>query len=439
MISAFITKQLKKCFCVFILAIGFTTTNLSAEELDSIIAEVNGEIIVASELSNRTTLLVDKLKSQYSQVPPREMLEKQLLEQMVVEIIQKQLAAATGVFVDDVSLDMEIRQIAGRNQLDIQGLKQKIEGSGVPFDEYREDLRKDITLVRLQQRELAQQVNVSSEDVDSYLQSPEGQDQSGVEYQLGHILLGLPDAPSPETLAQAEQEANKLVHELNQGADFQQVALSRSTGQQALSGGVLSWRKMGEIPTLFIKDATSMQLNDIRGPLRSPSGFHIIKLMGKRQPSQESMTQSRVRQILIKTGAHLSSEEAKTKLLEIRRKIVSQESSFSEMAKKHSQEMNTNTQGGDLGWLTKQQVVPEFYDAVKRLSIGELSEPFQTNLGWHLVEVTERRSEHDSVELARHKALLVLRNRKYEEALTHWLRELRDSASVEIYLSQAKS
>lgn len=405
---------------------------VQGQVLDKVVATVNHDIITQHELDVYSKILVAELVEHSSgTMPDADTLRNQVLQRMILDKIQAQLAERTGVEVDSITVSQALQGIAQQRGLTLEQLQYSIERQGISFEEYRRIIRNDVLIHRLQSREVMQQVSVSKADIEAYLSSPAGQDQSGAEYRLGHILLTTPESPTPAVVERLQVEANAMVKALRGGADFRKIAMERSAGRQALHGGDLGWRSSGELPTLFINYVSSMQVGDIVGPIRSASGFHIIKLQEKRNSRQEMRTEMRVRHILIVPNERTSSSEAEV-LLQTLRGQVMQGADFGKLAQKKSQDTRTATNGGELGWITSEQVLPKFYTVAANLANSEISEPFETDDGWHIVQVLERRNQLNSSDAARHKAFEVLTIRKTNEALENWTRRIRDEARVEI-------
>jgi len=316
-------------------------------------------------------------------------------------------------------------------------MREFLEEQGIPFDYFRETVKKELTLSRLQQKEIGQQISVSKTDIEHFLNSPQGQDKTGSEYRLGHILIALPEAPTPSEIQKAKLQVEDLKKQLATGANFNTLAMSKSAGPQALNGGDLGWKKGTELPTLFAKQALSMSVNEVHGPIRNSSGFHLIKLLEKRSengivPESPKSSTTHVRQILIRNSDKISDTEAKALLSKLRSRII-QGASFAKMAEKHSEEPGSSAKGGDLGWVTQQSLVKPFYTTMSSLKPGELSQPFKTELGWHLIQVVERKIQKNNSEAMRNKAMDILYQRKFEDQLTSWLKRIREDAAIKIY------
>ena len=422
----------KKLLLITLIFLSFSTY-ANIQRLDKVVAVLNKDVITDTELDNKVKFMMAQYADQLDVLPPREVLRKQVLDRMIIDLLQVQYAESTGIEIDSVSVDQAVKQLANQQGMDLVAFRQSIEAQGIDYSTFVDQMKTELTISQLQQREILQDVTVSKADIESYINSPVGQDQTGVEYRLGHILVMMPDRPTPEEIEKTKQQAEQMVKELKKGANFQQMAMAKSAGQHALKGGDLDWRKIGQLPTLFVKHAPSMNIGDVAGPIRSASGFHIIKLLNKRLGEEELHVETHVRQILIKPSKHTSDDEAKATLLQLRLKVM-QGMDFAKLAEQKSEELSTAAKGGDLGWVTENSVLPKFYRKINKLAINDVSQPFKTELGWHLVQVLERRTQNTSMDAARNQAVQVLRERRFNDKLSAWLKRIRDDAKVEIIM-----
>jgi peptidyl-prolyl cis-trans isomerase SurA len=415
-----------------------TTTFANAVPLDSIAAIVNENIITKSELAQQVKLAEKQFKNSAPQSPDPLALEKQVLDHMILNEVQMQMAKRTGIQVEDTALDDAIENIASQNRMSVTELREALVRDGLDFKHYRENIRHQIMISQLQQRDVMSDVQVSEQEVSQFLQSPNGQGGMNTEYRLSHILVSLPDAPTPQQIDTASKKAASLVENLRKGKDFSAAALAESTGDSALHGGDLGYRKLPEMPTLFVKIVPTLKVNDIPDPIRSASGFHIIKLIDKRTTREQGATVQRtqVRHILITTNANNSDDDAQRKLAEIRKMIVKGED-FAQIAKAHSTDMATSSNGGSLGWVTNDMLVPEFAEQMDKLAVNDVSEPFKTSFGWHIVQVQDRKTQANDESGQRQKAREAIRQRKLEEKLQAWSRQLRDESYVKTYYDNA--
>ena len=399
-------------------------------ELDSIVAVVDNNVITASELSEQIATIRLQLRQQNMQMPSNQTLHKQVLERAILEQIQLQLAETNGIRIDDESLNQTISGIASQNNMTLAQFRDALQEDGYDFTKFRENTRKEIILRRLRQQYVDSRVVITDQEVDNFLATQRRQGNGSDEYHIGHILVALPDAATTEQIQQAQDRANNILIQLKEGGDFNQIAVSSSDGQQALNGGDLGWRKVGELPTLFAELVPRMKPGDLSNLVRSPSGFHIIKLFDHRAGEQHIVTQTRVRHILIRTSALITDQRAEETLNDIKRRLVAGED-FAALAQSVSEDKATASSGGDLGWVGPGEMVPDFEKAMDKLTPGSISEPIKTRFGWHLIEVLERRQYDDTEEFTRDNARDVIYRRKIEEGAEGWLRRLRDEAYVE--------
>jgi len=410
------------------------------QSLDGIAAIVNDSVITRSQLNNELHIVKQQIQHSGNTAPEAPILEKQVLEHLIMNEIQLQLAKRTGLQVDDTALDSAISNIAKQNGLSVTQLREAINAQGMDYNQYRDNVRRQMIVSQLQQRDILGTVQVSEQEVNQFMQSPNGFGSMVSEYRLGHILIALPDSPSPEQIDAATQKASQVVAKLRQGEDFATLAMAESQGEGALQGGDLGWRKLPELPTLFEKIVPTLKPQDVPEPIRSNSGLHIIKLLEKRTAQQVigSIEKARVRHILIKTNSVTSDRDALARINDIRAKLGKGES-FAQLAKAYSQDLASSTNGGDLGWVTKDVLVPEFANAMEKLALNQVSEPVKSPFGWHLIEVQERQAHGTDDVSLRQKAREMLQQRKFEEKQQEWVRQLRDEAYVKIQADNANS
>ncbi len=403
------------------------------ETIDRIAAIVNDDVITASELEQRLTTLTKQLRQQRTPMPPRAVLRRQVLERMVINRIQLQIAEASGIRIDDETLNKTIGNIAAQNKLTLSQFRDVLEKDGFSFAQFREEMRQEIIIRRLLQRQVESRISVTEQEIDNFLVNQKTQGKAHDEYHLGHILIALPEAATPAEIRQARERAQGILEELRQGRDFSETAIAVSDGQQALKGGDLGWRKSGELPTLFVDVVRNMKVGEISDLIRSPSGFHIIKLLEHRSGQRHLVAQSHARHILIRPGGLISEKQALETARELRRRLLAGED-FAQLAKEYSDDKASAVDGGDLGWVSPGQMVPEFEQALTKLEPGAISEPVKSGFGWHLIQVLERRQHDDTDEFTRKQARKQIFQRKVEEAQANWLRRLRDEAYVEYRL-----
>jgi peptidyl-prolyl cis-trans isomerase SurA len=426
----------KKFFIsLFLLVVSFIAINIAeaGERLDRVVAIVNDDIITSKELDEKIKIIRWQLEVSQAtgNLPPDATLRKQVLNKLILDKIQLQLAKTHNIDTDSNTVNQNIKDMAGGGQLSLEAFKNSLAQHGISYDDFREHIKNELTISTLQQEEVAQNIVIPSSEVDSFLNSPIGQDQTGVEYRLAHILIQLPENPSAPEINQAKQKAVQLITALKNGANFEELAIAESSGQYALKGGDLGWRTVAQLPSIFVNDAPKMQLGQVVGPIKSSSGFHIIRLLDKRIGENQKHNEINLQHILLKTGEKRSDAEAKSMLEEMRKQILAGKS-FTEFAKQKSDETSSARSGGNLGWIEKKAVLPDFYTQIIDLNPGEISQPFKTELGWHLVKVVDKRNQSTSKEAYRNQAVFLLKERKFHEILDTWFRKLRDNAKIEI-------
>lgn len=402
-------------------------------EVDRIVAIANDAVITRSELDEQIHTIKQQLRQQKTQLPPDALLQKQVLERLISNQLQLQLAASTGIRVDDEVLNKAIGRIAEQNKLSITEFRDVLEKDGVNFASFREDIRNEITMTRLRQRQVDSRINVTDQEVARFLAAQADKGKSDDEYRVSHILIAVPEAASPEQIQAAKQKAQQVLDDLRGGADFKETAIAVSNGQQALEGGDLGWRSAGQLPSLFAPLVGRMKPGDLSDIIRSPSGFHIIKLFDYRSGQIHRVNQTLARHILIRTNELVSDDDASIKLEQLSQRVKNG-ADFAELARANSEDKGSAVNGGSLGWVSPGEMVPVFEQAMNELQPGQISKPFKSEFGWHIVQVQERREQDNTEQFNRSQAFDAIRQRKVEEELQIWLRRLRDEAYVEYRL-----
>jgi len=397
-------------------------------EADRIIAVVNDEVVTAHELRSRVATVERQLRQQGTQMPPRDVLEKHVLERLIVDRAQLQFAKETGLQVDDAQLDQTLARIAEGNRMGLAQFRASLERDGIPWMKFREDIRDEMVIGRLREREVDSKIVVTEGEIDNFLQTAGA--MGSEEFNLAHILLRVPEQAKPEQLARLQARAEEIIAQLRRGADFGQLAASHSDAPDGLSGGLMGWRSVERLPTLFAEAVTKLKPGELSDVLRSPAGYHILKLLDRRGGAikAQPVEQTRARHILIKTSELVSETEARRRLADLKDRLA-HGGDFAELARLHSNDLSAS-KGGDLGWLNPGDTVPDFEQAMNRLKPGEVGEPVKSPFGWHLIQVLERRIDV-SQERVRQRARAALRERKADEAYQDWLRQMRDRAYVE--------
>jgi peptidyl-prolyl cis-trans isomerase SurA len=402
-------------------------------KMDRIIAIVDQGVITEQELIDRMRTVKAQLEKQGTQMPPDNVLEKQVLERLIADSLQLQMAAQTGIKIDDTQLDKTIERIAAQNKMSIEEFRTVLEKDGVPLRKFREDIRSEITISRVREREVDNKLNISEGEIDNYLTTQANRGEEQDEFEISHILIRTPEDASPEDLEKAKTKTQEALKLLADGSSFSQVSASHSDAPNALEGGSMGWRAGAQLPQLFLEMLKPMQKDEVSKPIRSPNGFHILKLTDRRGGSSALVIgQTNARHILIKLSEVVSEKEAKRKIDGIKERLDNG-GKFEELARQYSEDGSANN-GGDLGWVNPGDTVPPFEKAMNELGLGEMSEPVLSPFGWHIIQVVARRQQDMTKEASRLKARQEIRARKSEEAYQDWIREMRDRAFVELRL-----
>lgn len=404
----------------------------AVEMLDRVIAVVDNMVVTQSQLDGRINDIEERSREEGLRLPPRDVLEKQVVDHLITETLQLGIAEKYGVTVSDEEVVQGIQRLMQANNWDQQQLLATLEADGITFNEFRENVRRELVMGNITQGLVSRRIRVSEQEVDNFLNSADAKFWISPDYHLGHILVALPPAPTPEETLAAEEKANALYEQLSQGRNFAETAIAESSGPNALNGGDLGWRKTSDLPTLFAEIAPNLQQGEVSKPARSQAGFHLLKLYEKRGDTKQIVNQTKVRHILIKTSEIINDTQAKQKLEELRQQILDGGADFDELAKNHSEDMGSRLGGGDLGWTSPGVFVPEFEAVIKQTGINEISEPFKSPFGWHILQVTDRREEDMTKEAIRNRARTMLMNRRFEDEKQTWLQELRDEAFIEV-------
>lgn len=412
------------------------TTNAMNDvvKLDRIVAIVDKNAITEQELENKVRTVSEQLEKQGKQLPNARVLRKQILERLIIDSIQLQMAEQRGIKVNEMQLDKTIERIAEQNQMSVQEFSAALSNDGISYSAFREDMRDEITIARLKEMEISSRVNVSDGEVDNYLTTQENsKDGSQEEFNLSHILIRTPEESSPEDLEKARVKVEQALSELSKGENFEQVSATFSDAPNALEGGNMGWRSSNQIPPAFLEFLKNLTVGEVSKPIRSPNGFHIIKINEKRSADSTLIVeQTHVRHILIKLNEVVSEQEAKQKMLTLKERLDNG-ADFAELARQYSED-GSASKGGDLGWVNPGDTLPEFEKEMNGLAEEEVSSPIRTPFGWHIIQVLERRKQDMTDQAARFQARKEIFTRKSEEAYQDWLHELRDRAFVELRL-----
>ena len=423
------TMTIKKLTLMAFALFTFSQVQAEAQLIDSIVAVVDDDIIMASELDLR--MLSVKGQNQGKDMPDQQALKDQVLETMIVESIQLQMADRGGIRVSESQLNDAMSRIATQNNMTLSQFQQAMANDGVSFAYAREQIRNEIRISRVQQYQVSQSIQITDQDIDYFLESDLGKMASAAEYRLGHILISVPSGADANSYQAAESKATGLVSELRSGSDFAKTAMTNSSGRTALNGSDMGWRKEGQLPGLFAELVPGMAVGDISDPIRTASGFHIVKLTDKRGGNVQMVEQTKVRHVLIQTNEVRDELQAKELINQLHQRALAGED-FAELAKEYSDDPGSGASGGDLGWVSSGKMVPEFENAMNNLATGAISEPVKSQFGWHILEVLERRETDMGKELQRNQVRQLLFARRFEEELPIWLRKIRSEAYVDL-------
>lgn len=408
-------------------------------ELDRIVAVINEDVILESELDKRVADITQQITSRNTALPPVNVLRKQVLDQMITAKLELQQAAAKGVTVSDDEVNQTISRIAERNGVTLSQLPDKLKEQGMNYADFRQELRDQIIIQKLQQQLVQDQMHITPREIEAQLKQDRNSGDASTQYHLSQILVATPLNPAADQVAAARKKAEAIYAKLEQGADFAATAIASSDGQQALKGGDLGWRKQSALPTMFADIISSMKPGDISKPVQSPSGFHIVKVDDvKRQDQKVVVTQTHARHILIKPSALMTDEQVKARLEDLRKQIIGG-ADFAKLAKEYSEDPGSANNGGDLGWVDPGATVPAFDQEMNKLQVGQISEPFKSQYGWHILQVLGRRDADQTEEALKNKAYEAIYARKSDQILQDWLSQLRGSAYLEYHLDDAAS
>lgn len=405
-------------------------------ELDRIIAIANDDVLMESELVTRIRKVSQELREKDIPPPPVHILEKQVLERLIVQRLQIQEAIRSGIVVEDQALNRTLQKVARSSNLTLRQFRRVLERDGFSFAQFREDVRNEIMIGRVRSRKVKNRVKVTDQEIDHLLENIENRGEFSNQYLVGHILIAIPDGSTSEAIQRYQNKAEAVLSELREGANFKQSAAANSDAQTALEGGEMGWRKRSELPSIFADVVPKLSVGQLGDIIRTPTGFHIIKLMETRGGEKVMVNQTNVRHILVKPSTVLTIEDARARVEQLRNRILSGES-FSKLAKSNSDDTTSAVNGGSMGWTLPGKMVPQFEAVMNKAKVGEVSEPFKSQFGWHILLVEGRRKHDGTLQYRRNKARQIILKRKTEEELELWLRRLRDEAYVELRLEQS--
>jgi len=404
--------------------------NVWAEPLDRIVAVVNNEVVLESELVDMERTVKQQLRQRNATIPPSDILRKQVLERLIVQRVQIQKASSVGIRVGDDALNAALRQIAANNQLTLRQFRDVLQEDDLDFADFRDSIREEMIISRLRKGMVEDKIIVSDSEIDNYLATQAVQGTTETSFHISHILISLPEAALPEEVQVAQAKLSKVQALLESGASFSEVAAGYSDGQNALEGGDLGWRKQGELPSLFAQDVPSLAVGQVSKPLRSGSGFHLVELTDKKSEETHLVKQTLASHILIKTNELTTDKDAQSRLALLHERVVNGDD-FAEIARANSDDTGSAIDGGSLGWVSPGVMVAEFEEKMNELSDDEVSDVFKSRFGWHIIKVFSHREENMAEEFNRNKARAQIHSRKVSEDLESWLRQLRDEAYIE--------
>ena len=402
--------------------------------IDRVIAVVDSSVIMESELNNRVEEIIGRLRSDGTELPPKKILEEQILERLIIEEIQLQIGKRAGVKISDAELNRSLSMIASQNSMDLEQFKESLEASGESYKNLRESVRKEMIIQRVQRGRVAANVEISEQEIENYLNSEEGKSRLAEQYNVQQILLSIKSGASTEEITLVEKKGLEIIERHKNGESFEKLAATYSSDQNALEGGKLGWRRVSELPTLFASEVEGMKVGDISKLIRSGAGMHIIRLAEKKGEVVKYEDQTLVRHILVQTSEIRSENQTKSLISEVYERLVDG-GEFKQLARQYSEDPGSKMEGGDLGWSRAGTFDPVFESVMNEIKIGEISQPFQTQFGWHILEVIDRRNEDVSDDVRKNRAYQIIFNRKFEQELQRTLMELRSEAYVDIKLA----
>lgn len=413
-----------------LMALG-AATQAEYKELDAIVAIVDEDVVLASELLTRLDSVQKQIAASNVEAPPNNVLVSQIMERLILESLELQEAERRGVQIDDETLTQAVIGFAQQNGMNLEQFRQALEQDGLSYVEFRDQIRREMIISRLQRNLVSRRIAISDKDVDDLLGSPYYQQMLSDEYKVGHILLAIEDSSDEAVVEVASVKASEIVEELRAGADFRQMAIANSSSPTALEGGDLGWRKAGELPSIFSEQVLVLEIGETADPIVTRGGIHIVQLLEKRGASMQREQQTLARHILVQASEIRTEAETEALIQDIYAKLESGED-FGLLAREYSEDPGSALNGGDLGWSSGEQFVESFRQVMAQTATGAMSKPFRSQYGWHIIEVLERRQQDISEEARRNMAMQILHQRRFDEELQKWQRELRDEAFVEV-------
>ena len=404
------------------------------ELLDRVVAVVDSGVIMESQLNSRVEEILQRIKNDNAELPPLNLIEEQVLDRLIIEEIQLQIADRAGIKISDSELNQTLARVAAQNNLSLEEFRIKLEGEGTSYRSFRDTIRKELIIQRVQRGKVGAKIDISEQEIENFINSEEGKTQLAEQYNVQHILLSVSRGSTEKEIEEIKINANSLISRLNDGENFEKLAASFSAGQNALEGGYLGWRTEAELPSLFAEVVTELKVGEIASPLRSGAGFHILKLIDKRGNTVKFLDQTLARHILVQPSEIRTENQAEELINTIYERLTSGED-FKQLARQYSEDPGTKMDGGELGWSNPGDYDPAFEQMLNATIIGELSKPVKSSFGWHVIEVMDRRNEDVSQEEQKDRAFRIIFDRKFEQELQSTLIELRAEAYVDIKLN----
>jgi len=401
--------------------------------LDRVVAIVDEDVVLESELNDRAQAVLQRLKGQYTQLPEEDVLRKQVLEQLIVERVELGLAKRYEIKVEEAEIDQAIDRIREKSKMTAEELAADLKRQGLSIAGLRNQIHDELTINHLQQGVVSNRIKVTPQEIDNFLASSDGKFATSPDFHIGHILIAVPSTADAETIAEAEKKAKEIYQRLQGGADFAQQAIANSNDQAALQGGDIGWRKLAQLPELFGNQLANLKAGEVTQPFRSGAGFHILKNIEQRGGGQQLVEQTHARHILVKTSEIMDDNQAREKLIALKGRIEKGED-FGKLAKENSEDTGSMLSGGDLGWSSPGMFVAAFETVMGETAVGKITSPFKSEFGWHILQVLERRKEDMSEQMKRNQAQNVIRSRRFDEEFQLWLTQIREEAFVEIKL-----
>lgn len=423
---------MKRFASIILVLLSLAGAAQAEQALDRIVAVVDEDVVLASELEAELRQARAQMSQRDMQMPPADELRQQVLDRLIMRRLQLNRAEEIGISVDSASLDAAVRRVAQQNDMTLSQFRDALARQDMSIRDVRERLQRELTLQRLRRQVMRQRINVTDQEIDQYIENNSGDDW---EYNLSHILVSAPEGASPDELAEAREQAERIRSKLDDGSEFGTLAATWSDSRTALEGGDMGWRARGEVPDPLAQRLPDMEPGEVTDVLRTPSGFHLFKLNDRRRQEREVVQQKRVHQILIETNDVVTDDDARQRLQSLRQRISSGDADFAELARANSDDPDSASKGGDMGWRRPDALPPKFAEQVRRLAPGELSQPFRSRFGWHLVKVTDEREKDVTEKTLRRDAQQAIRERKRSQEMELWLRQLRDEAYIDIRLA----